>query len=158
MKPIRLVALASLGALAGGLAWGAASGNPAVRPDPGDPALVALGRDVYAAQCASCHGDRLQGQPNWRQPGADGRLQAPPHDATGHTWHHDDDTLLAIVRVGTRAFTGRDLPTDMGGFADRLSEREIAASIAFIKSTWPAAIRARQAEITARAQAERRKP
>jgi len=83
---------------------------------------------------------------------------APPHDPTGHTRHHDDDTLLAIVRVGTRAFTGRDLPTDMGGFADRLSEREIAASIAFITSTWPAAVRARQAEITARAQAERRKP
>ncbi|MGE0255510.1 MAG: hypothetical protein AB7N54_09665 [Alphaproteobacteria bacterium] len=56
--------------------------------------------------------------------------------------------LIALAGLGVLA----------GGFDDRLSEREIAASIAFIKSTWPAAIRARQAGITARARAERRKP
>ena len=35
--------------------------------------------------CASCHGDNLQGQPNWQQANADGSYPAPPHDASGHT-------------------------------------------------------------------------
>jgi hypothetical protein len=46
---------------------------------------IALGRDLYVANCASCHGIDLEGQSNWRSPGPDGRLPAPPHDEIGHT-------------------------------------------------------------------------
>lgn len=46
---------------------------------------IALGKTVYDASCASCHGAKLEGQPDWRNRRPDGRLPAPPHDASGHT-------------------------------------------------------------------------
>ena len=48
----------------------------------GDPVA---GAQLYAENCASCHGANLEGQADWRSPGPDGRLPAPPHDETGHT-------------------------------------------------------------------------
>src|SRR5690606_41977383 len=42
--------------------------------------VVEQGRQVYADQCASCHGANLEGQPDWRSPPPSGRLPAPPHD------------------------------------------------------------------------------
>ncbi|HYD63990.1 cytochrome c [Azospirillum sp.] len=118
-------------------------------PDPGDAALVALGRDVYAAHCASCHGTALEGQPNWRERKPDGMLPAPPHDPSGHTWHHADAQLLAMVRDGLAPFAPPGYRGEMPAFADVLSAREIAAVVAFIKSTWPADVRERQARISA---------
>ncbi|MCW5719495.1 MAG: cytochrome c, partial [Bauldia sp.] len=53
------------------------------------------GQTLYLANCASCHGVDLEGQPNWQTPLADGRFPAPPHDETGHTWHHSDAQLFA---------------------------------------------------------------
>ena len=38
----------------------------------------------------------------------------------------------------------------MRGFAEELTDREIRAVLAYIKTSWPAEIRARQAEITER--------
>jgi len=122
-------------------------GPPA--PDPGDAALVSLGREVYAAHCASCHGATLEGQPNWRERKPDGLLPAPPHDASGHTWHHGDAQLLAMVRDGLAPFAPPGYRSDMPAFKDVLSEREIAAVLAYIKSTWPADVRERQARTTA---------
>ena len=52
------------------------------------------GSENYQEHCASCHGVNLEGQPNWREYKADGSLPAPPHDETGHTWHHDTKMLL----------------------------------------------------------------
>ncbi len=119
------------------------------RPDPGDAALVALGKQTYQQYCASCHGVALEGQPGWRKPKPDGRLPAPPHNAEGHTWHHPDEQLLAMVRDGPAALAPPGYESDMPGFSGALSEREIVAVIAFIKSTWPLAARERQARISA---------
>ena len=47
---------------------------------PNSREVVALGQQIYAENCASCHGANLEGQPNWRSPGPEGRLPAPPHD------------------------------------------------------------------------------
>jgi len=120
------------------------------RIDEADAALVARGRLVYASACASCHGSRLEGQPRWRERRADGKLPAPPHDASGHTWHHPDAVLHLLTRDGPKA-VAPGYESDMPAFADTLSDRDILASIAYIKSTWPPEIRARQAEITRRA-------
>jgi Cytochrome C oxidase, cbb3-type, subunit III len=68
--------------------------------DANDPALVAEGHSVYDQRCASCHGARLEGQPNWRERLPSGRLPAPPHDASGHTWHHSDAQLFDITMRG----------------------------------------------------------
>lgn len=119
--------------------------------DPGDAELVALGEGVYAEHCASCHGADLEGQPNWRQRNAEGRMPAPPHDASGHTWHHPDPVLFAITKQGPAALVGGGYESDMPAYEGVLSDREIRAAIAYIKSRWPEEIRAQQAEITRRA-------
>lgn len=99
--------------------------------------VIEQGRQIYADQCASCHGAQLEGQPDWKTPLPSGRLPAPPHDAGGHTWHHPDDILFRIVREGTAAIVGGGYESDMPGFADLLSDAEIRAVLADIKSTWP---------------------
>lgn len=113
-----------------------------LRPD--DAQLVAQGRQVYAAQCAACHGQRLEGQPNWRSSGPDGRFPAPPHDASGHTWHHTDDLLFRITKYGVaKAANLKDHKSAMPAFEGQLSDQEIVAALSWIKSQWPPEIRAK---------------
>jgi mono/diheme cytochrome c family protein len=109
-----------------------------------DPAQVALGAEAYAAECASCHGADLAGQPDWQTRLPDGTYPAPPHDASGHTWHHPDALLLDYIRRGGAALIGGSFKSNMPGFADRLTEDQIQAVLDFIKSTWPAEVRATQ--------------
>ncbi|UUX49590.1 cytochrome c [Nisaea acidiphila] len=117
--------------------------NAAIRLWPGDTGLVSDGKKVYATQCASCHGLGLQGQPNWRQRNADGRLPAPPHDPSGHTWHHPDEQLFSLTKFGPARIVGDGYESDMPGYEGILSDREIIAVLSYIKSTWPADIRQR---------------
>ncbi|MBL9034322.1 MAG: cytochrome c [Rhodospirillaceae bacterium] len=123
--------------------WPSADRVPPI--DPGDRQQVALGEGIYRSHCASCHGAELEGQPNWRSRLPSGRLPAPPHDETGHTWHHPDEVLLSIVKQGPAFYQSLRVQTDMPAFGGVLSDVEIAAVLAFIKSRWPAEIRARQA-------------
>lgn len=97
---------------------------------------IALGQAVYGANCASCHGTKLEGQPNWRSRGTDNRLPAPPHDETGHTWHHSDEQLLLIIEKGTAAVVGGAYESNMSGFNKILTRSEIEAVLEYIKSTW----------------------
>ena len=106
------------------------------------------GAALYQQNCASCHGTELQGQPDGRSLGPDGRLPAPPHDATGHTWHHGDDILFRITRDGTATVVGGGYESDMPGFGDSLRDAEIRAILDYIKSTWPERERAYQRERT----------
>ena len=127
-------------------------GGPGVMTgaDPADQELVALGQTVYGDACASCHGVDLEGAPNWRNRNADGTFPAPPHDQTGHTWHHPDRFLFDYTKLGGG---GMDIPgfkSAMGGFQGILKDREIWAVLAFIKSRWPERVLQRQRRITAR--------
>ena len=123
-------------------------GGDGSRTDADDPKLVARGHQVYEEACASCHGENLEGQPDWWVRLANGRLPAPPHDATGHTWHHPDELLFGMTKIGIQASTGLDgYGTDMPAFKDVLSDEEIWAVLAYIKSTWPPKYRARQEDI-----------
>jgi mono/diheme cytochrome c family protein len=123
----------------------------AAPPDLNDPSLVAAGQSVYAVACAECHGGNLEGEPNWRTPHPDGSLPAPPHDAGGHTWHHPDKVLFGITRDGGASVAPKGFPSRMPAFAGRLSDREIWAVLAYIKSTWPPEIRERQEALSRRA-------
>lgn len=117
------------------------------RIDPDDPAQVALGRAIYAAQCARCHGANLEGQPDWRSRQANNRLPAPPHDQTGHSWHHPDKLLFGMTKYGLGPYAPAGYESDMPAFDEILSDEEIAAALAYIKSRWPAEVRANQDRI-----------
>ena len=114
-----------------------------VRSEAERRSRLALGERVYAEQCASCHGDNLEGQPDWQTPLPSGRLPAPPHDVSGHTWHHSDEELFAITKGGMAAIVP-DHESDMPAFGETLSDAEITAVLDFIKSTWPDRERAYQ--------------
>lgn len=123
--------------------------SPKADPTPRD---IARGETLYAENCASCHGADLEGQPEWRSPGPEGRLPAPPHDDSGHTWHHPDSMLFAYTKFGgqaTLAEQGVEFDSGMPAFENTLSDREIRDILAFIKSTWSPRARAVQAERTA---------
>lgn len=124
--------------------------EPLLRPE--DPATIQMGQAVYAAECAACHGEALEGQPDWQIMGADGLRPAPPHDVSGHTWHHDDATLFALTKYSLAGVLGAGAPTTgMPAFEGVLSDAEIVAVLSYIKSTWPAEIKARHDQINARA-------
>ena len=140
-------------AIVGALVLGAAAvGGAYVTASSGgdDPEQLALGREVYGEACASCHGANLEGQPNWRVRQANGRLPAPPHDASGHTWHHPDQILFDITKQGVAAFAPERYESDMPAFAETLSDDQIWAVLAYIKSTWPEEIRAQQERLSER--------
>jgi mono/diheme cytochrome c family protein len=111
--------------------------------DPRDPKVAALGKHVYEEHCAVCHGKNGEGQPNWRQRKPDGTLPAPPHDGSGHTWHHSDEQNFKYTKFGGAALALRGFKSGMPGFKDVLSDREIRAALAHIKTFWPRHIRER---------------
>ncbi|MBV1713133.1 MAG: cytochrome c [Desulfomicrobium sp.] len=119
---------------------------------PDDEETVALGRELYASNCAACHGDNLEGQvADWRLPGPEGLMPAPPHDETGHTWHHPDQVLFEITKFGIVAAANlKDYRTAMPIYEGVLSDEEIIAVLSFIKGTWPEEIRAGHDEMNAR--------
>ena len=145
---MRRSATAALLVVAAAIVWilfsrsGADAGTVTLRDD--DPAVVAEGAEIYAAQCASCHGANLEGQPDWRSRNAEGRLPAPPHDASGHTWHHDAESLFALTKYGVAQVIGDPAyQSDMPAFEGLLTDADIMAVLSYIKSTWPAEIRER---------------
>lgn len=117
--------------------------------DPLDAAKVARGQEVYVASCASCHGAALQGQFNWRQRLPNGRMPAPPHDDSGHTWHHPDEVLFGITKEGL--VPGKYGPpgyvSDMPAFGGVLGDADIAAVLSYIQSRWSPEVRRAREEM-----------
>jgi mono/diheme cytochrome c family protein len=140
---------ASVGVVAvglGGMLW-ATSGDGTTSSAAVDAEVMALGARTYAVHCATCHGPAGEGSPGWRTRGPDGHLPPPPHDASGHTWHHGDGLLFRIVRDGCDAYppSARDR-CGMPAFGDRLAGAEIRAVIEHLKTWWGEEERAYQAD------------
>lgn len=143
MRTAACSALALTAALAG-------CGEDAARPWPRDAATLEAGSHLYAQHCAACHGANREGQPDWRRRRADGRLPAPPHDDSGHTWHHPPQLLFDITKHGLvppHAPAGYE--SDMPAFAGKLPDDEIRAVLAFIESRWSKEVRDARAEMLA---------
>ncbi len=118
-----------------------------IQLEPDNPQMVFLGKVIYAEQCASCHGVTLKGQKSWQYADKDGYLPAPPHDATGHTWHHSDKVLFILTKYGIEFFTKKPQQTRMPKFDKTLTDDEIIATLSYIKSTWSATIKAKHSTI-----------
>jgi len=131
----------------------APAGTPLpLRADPSNTAQVAMGQTVYAQHCATCHGANLEGQPDWQKRLPSGNFPAPPHDATGHTSHHPDQYLFETTKYGWQRFAPPGYQSAMQGFQGVLSDEEIWAVLAYIKSHWPQAMRAQQERLNAHGQ------
>ena len=96
-----------------------------------DIATVALGGKVYNKNCASCHGENAEGNPNWRKRKPDGKLLPPPLNGSGHTWHHAKSLLISIITKGTEIQGG-----EMPAWENKLSPQEIEAVILWLQSKW----------------------
>jgi cytochrome c551 len=68
--------------------------------------------ELFAANCAHCHGDELEGG------------IGPALGPGGHAQGHSDAELIAIVTGGKN---------DMPAFAERLTEQQISDLVAFIR-------------------------
>lgn len=141
------IAVAAAGAL---LVYSAGRDPGPAFIDPADKTLLVQGKAIYSSHCAACHGASLQGQPDWRQRLPNGRLPAPPHDKTGHTWHHPDAILFDMVKNGL--VPGKTAPpgyeSDMPAYGTVLTDEEIVAVLAYIKSSWPPKVLEAQKEVT----------
>jgi len=125
----------------------------ASRADPRNASQVTAGKVIYDANCASCHGPDLEGQPNWKSRNLNGRMPAPPHDDTGHTWHHPDEILVGITKIGVHPPYGPPgYESDMPAFGGTLTDQQIWEVIAYIKSRWSPRMLDAQIQITKRAQ------
>ena len=149
---MRFVLAVVIMTVAGGMIWNLfGSGASVARTVDVATADIVAGERIYSEYCAACHGTNLEGQGDWRSPGPDGRLPAPPHDETGHTWHHGDQLLFDYTKLGGTALMaqrGVEFDSGMPGFEDQLTDAEIYDVLAFIKSTWSDRIQTVQAERT----------
>ena len=140
MKPVAwtAAAIAMVAIIAGAATMWLQLGD--LHIDHTDTGHVARGRALYDQHCASCHGRNLEGQPDWQSRNAQGRLPAPPHDASGHTWHHDDVVLFEVTKYGMGKHAPPGYQSDMPAFGATLSDEDIIAVLAYIKSRWPEGI------------------
>ena len=128
------------------LAFALAAAMPSIADDivelrPDDPVYVKLGQKIYRDQCASCHGLNLEGQVGWRDTKVDGMRLAPPHDKSGHTWHHPDELLYKLTKYGFEAMIGSEYKVSMPIYDGLLKDEDIIAALSYIKSTWPDDVR-----------------
>lgn len=153
--PVMIVAGVVVAAGAGLLLYGTDSGTPS-GIDVTNTDQVALGKALYARECAACHGKELQGQTrDWRRRLPDGSLPAPPHNAAGHTWHHPDEVLFEVTKYGRLRAAPATVRSNMPAFEQKLSDGEIWAVLSYIKSRWPDAIQRRHDGLNKRYQAQR---
>lgn len=111
-----------------------------------DNTTLEIGNSIYEIHCASCHGFNGEGQFPDAPMQADntGRIGAPPHNESGHSWHHADELLFEIIHDGGHASS--DMFYEMPIFGETLSDDEINAVLAYIKTMWTDEQRLIQAE------------
>lgn len=101
--------------------------------DPEDATQVALGERVYAKQCAACHGADLEGSAG----------AAPPLDGASASARRSDAAFLDVTKAGAGRVTA-DGSLAMPAFNRQLTDAQMLNALAYIKSRWPAEVRAAQ--------------
>ncbi|MBU0724868.1 MAG: c-type cytochrome [Alphaproteobacteria bacterium] len=134
----------------GSIAWDKQAVKLATGPNPEDAHQVQLGRSVYFAHCAYCHGDSLEGKADWQLTYARGGRPPTPLDAEGGASLRSDQALFDIVKQGGQPFSPSGYRNDMPAFAQKLSDAEIWAVIAYMQKSWPVDILAEQKALNRR--------
>ena len=110
-------------------------------------AQIQLGSQLYATNCASCHGEQLQGNPKWNiTTDEDGDNLPPPLNGTGHTWHHSPEQLFNIIKYGLKIYN-EGYKGKMQGNPD-LSDEDVWSILPYIKYVWPESIRQKYDSMT----------
>lgn len=107
-----------------------------VAADRFNDAQVSLGSSLYNANCGFCHGDALEGKPGWDKDYPSGGRPALPLDGEGAITRLSDQDIMDVVKFGGQPFSPSDYKNDMPGFEMQLSDGDIWAIVAFIKSRW----------------------
>lgn len=137
-----------VGLLAGCSPFSDEGTDGAVAGWPPSAEAVDRGRAVYQERCATCHGQSGEGEPNWSSQKPDGTYPAPPHDSSGHSWHHADGLLFRIVRDGSAQFESGSFRSRMPAWGEVLTDEQIRAVITYLKTLWGAEGRAFQADVS----------
>ena len=90
------------------------------------------GKEIFGANCASCHGQEAESIPNWKTVAANGQYPPPPLNGTAHAWHHPLGVLKMVIEQG-----GEPVGGVMPAWGDTLSDRQIIDVIASFQSYWP---------------------
>ncbi len=119
-----LVSLIVLGTVANVLVWFTPRQETQVETQVTLPSYdvnqVMAGRELYAANCATCHGAEGQGY-------AQAGVPAPALNGDMHAWHHPDSQIASFIRYGQG---------QMPAVGASWSDEEIAAVLAYIKQWW----------------------
>ena len=105
---------------------------------------ITKGQEVYQQHCEDCHGLKGIGEDPKNPNGgfnSEDQFVAPALNGTGHTWHHHPVFLFEQIK---NRKVNKSSP--MPPFSDILSDDQINAVIAYIKSLWPENIRKRYDE------------
>lgn len=106
--------------------WTGFEGN-----DLAEPERIAAGKDLYADNCASCHGEGGIGEdPSNPSAKDEFGFKAPALNDDMHAWHHSDAGLRTTIQQGS--------PRNerMIAWQEVLSDAEIGSILAYVKSTW----------------------
>lgn len=93
---------------------------------------VMRGKEIFAENCAGCHGDNAESTPDWKTPDANGNYPPPPLNGSAHAWHHPLAVLKRVIEDGGEPYGGV-----MPAWGDTLSDRQIVDVIASFQSYWP---------------------
>ena len=129
-----LVFLAVL--LAAALVFSACGGGHTRPETAATKAYIKGGATLYEANCVKCHGGRTGGKL---------KDMPPRHNANGHTWHHADQQLKDMTLNGiTFSLEEQRMPA----FKGKLSEEDVRAILAYIKTWWTEDQRDEQRKVT----------
>ena len=109
--------------------------------NPNNPDQVKSGHSVFQENCVACHGVNLRGPEN---PKDFEGLKPPRLDSNGHASHHGDQFFFNRIKQGSRKDDGKLNEDGMPPFNEALSDQDIWAVIAYIKSTWSKEVRMKQ--------------
>lgn len=104
-------------------------------------AQLSEGNEIYAENCASCHGKQAESIASWQQIDANGIYPPPPLNGSAHAWHHSLDIMDRVIREG-----GKPLGGVMPGWKDILTEDQRLKAVASFQQYWSDDIYARWLE------------